>query len=55
MDFTSDGGSACRSIPGTGDFFLIFYDDDGEAMRSGSGKRKARALMCRNERSECRR
>ena len=43
-------------IPGTGDFFvLFFYDDDCGATHSGVGERKARASTCRNERSECRR
>ena len=50
------GGLHAGSIPGMGDYFFpFFYDDDDGATRSGAGERKAQALTCRNECSECRR
>ena len=56
-DLRSGEGSVCRfdSRHGQFIFLYLFYDDDGGAACSGAGERKAQALTCRNERSECRR
>ena len=56
MDFESDGISACRLIPGMGDFFFLFLFFfmmmmvERCAAAQASLKRKRR-----NERSQCRR